>query len=324
METELADGLPPRQRGPRPAGAGAGQPGGQRARSHAGRRAACACARAADAGGVRIQVEDTGPGLNEEQRTRLFTPYYTTKRGGTGLGLAIVQGIVSDHGGRVEVKSAPGKGTTFTLLPARRRLSEGSCRPVKPRILIVDDDQGTLASLSRAFALEGYTAITASSAARALERLDEEPVDAILSDVVMPEMDGLEFLAAVARAGAGGPGHPDERPGHVETAVKATRLGALDFVEKPVGLDRLLLTLRNALRLDRLQRENRELQRYWQDELALIGDSRGHAALRRADRAGGALRRAHPHPGRERHRQGAGGARRSTSSRRGAASPSSR
>ena len=62
----------------------------------------------------------------------------------------------------------------------------------------------------------------------------------------------------------------------METAVKATRLGALDFVEKPVGLDRLLLTLRNALRLDRLQRENRELQRYWQDELALIGDSRAH------------------------------------------------
>jgi signal transduction histidine kinase len=65
--------------------------------------------------GVRIDVEDTGPGLSDEQRTRLFTPYYTTKRGGTGLGLAIVQGIVSDHGGRVEVASAPGQGTAFTL-----------------------------------------------------------------------------------------------------------------------------------------------------------------------------------------------------------------
>jgi signal transduction histidine kinase len=60
-------------------------------------------------------VEDTGPGLSEEQRTRLFTPYYTTKKGGTGLGLAIVQGIVSDHGGRIEVASAPGKGTAFTI-----------------------------------------------------------------------------------------------------------------------------------------------------------------------------------------------------------------
>jgi DNA-binding NtrC family response regulator len=66
----------------------------------------------------------------------------------------------------------------------------------------------------------------------------------------------------------------------VETAVKATRLGALDFLEKPVGLDRLALTLRNALRLDRLERENRELQRYWRDELRLIGESAPMRALR--------------------------------------------
>jgi signal transduction histidine kinase len=65
--------------------------------------------------GVCIEVADTGPGLTEEQRTRLFTPYYTTKRGGTGLGLAIVQGIVADHGGRIHVDSAAGRGTTFTL-----------------------------------------------------------------------------------------------------------------------------------------------------------------------------------------------------------------
>jgi len=67
-------------------------------------------------GTVRIEVEDAGPGITEEQRTRLFEPYFTTKKGGTGLGLAIVQGIVSDHGGRVEVKSASGAGTTFTLI----------------------------------------------------------------------------------------------------------------------------------------------------------------------------------------------------------------
>jgi two-component system nitrogen regulation sensor histidine kinase NtrY len=71
---------------------------------------------AATAGSVRIDVEDSGPGVGEDQRTRLFTPYYTTKPGGTGLGLAIVQGIVSDHGGRVEVVSSPGSGTTFSIL----------------------------------------------------------------------------------------------------------------------------------------------------------------------------------------------------------------
>jgi len=150
----------------------------------------------------------------------------------------------------------------------------------KPRILIVDDDQGTLASLSRAFALEGYTALTAPSAERALERLEEETVDAILSDVVMPEMDGLEFLARVRDKAPEVPVILMSGQSSLETAVKATRLGALDFVEKPVGLDRLLLTLRNALRLDRLQRENRELQSYWQDELALIGESAGMRSLR--------------------------------------------
>jgi DNA-binding NtrC family response regulator len=152
---------------------------------------------------------------------------------------------------------------------------------VKPKILIVDDDPGTLASLSRAFALEGYTALTAPSGARALERLREEPVDAVLSDVVMPEMDGLEFLARVRETVPEVPVILMSGQATVDTALKATRLGALDFVEKPVGLDRLLLTLRNALRLDRLQREYRELQRYWTDELALIGDTPPMAALRR-------------------------------------------
>jgi nitrogen fixation/metabolism regulation signal transduction histidine kinase len=74
---------------------------------------------AAAPGVVTVEVEDSGPGLTEEQKTRLFTPYFTTKKGGTGLGLAIVQGIVSDHGGRIQVRSEPGHGTSFMLvLPA--------------------------------------------------------------------------------------------------------------------------------------------------------------------------------------------------------------
>jgi two-component system, NtrC family, nitrogen regulation sensor histidine kinase NtrY len=74
---------------------------------------------AAAPGVVTVEVEDSGPGLTEDQKTRLFTPYFTTKKGGTGLGLAIVQGIVSDHGGRIQVRSEPGHGTSFTLvLPA--------------------------------------------------------------------------------------------------------------------------------------------------------------------------------------------------------------
>jgi signal transduction histidine kinase len=70
---------------------------------------------------VRIEVADSGQGVSGEECARLFTPYYTTKRHGTGLGLAIVQSVVSDHGGRISVSSAPGLGTVFTIdLPARR------------------------------------------------------------------------------------------------------------------------------------------------------------------------------------------------------------
>ena len=67
------------------------------------------------AGGVRLEVSDTGQGLTPEECERLFTPYYTTKTHGTGLGLAIVQSVVSDHKGRISVESQPGKGSTFRI-----------------------------------------------------------------------------------------------------------------------------------------------------------------------------------------------------------------
>jgi DNA-binding NtrC family response regulator len=151
---------------------------------------------------------------------------------------------------------------------------------LKPRILVVDDDPGTLASLSRAFALEGYTALTASSATAALRTLEDETVDAVLSDVVMPDMDGIGFLTQLRERGLDLPFVLMSGHATLDMAVKATRLGALDFVEKPVALDRLLLCLRNALRLGGLTRENRELKRYWEDELALVGDSAPMLSLR--------------------------------------------
>jgi len=151
---------------------------------------------------------------------------------------------------------------------------------VKPRILIVDDDPGTLRSLAHALEIEGYAAVTAGSAAEALAKLQAEPADAALCDVVMPGASGLELLKSVRERAPELPVILMSGQATVETAVKATRLGAIDFIEKPVGLERLLLTLKNALRLDRLERENRELLRYWKDELQLIGDSAPMRALR--------------------------------------------
>jgi signal transduction histidine kinase len=86
------------------------------------------------AGAVRLEVTDTGQGLTPEECARLFTPYYTTKRHGTGLGLAIVQSVVSDHGGRIEVESAPGAGATFRIeLPMEQKLSPEGTNPADER-----------------------------------------------------------------------------------------------------------------------------------------------------------------------------------------------
>ena len=151
---------------------------------------------------------------------------------------------------------------------------------MKPRILVVDDDPGTQRSLAHALELEGYAVVTAGSAGEALSRLQAESVQAVLSDVVMPGASGLELLKSLRERAPELPVILMSGQASIETAVKATQLGAIDFVEKPVGLERLFLTLKNALRLDRLERENRELLRYWSDELQLIGDSARMRALR--------------------------------------------
>jgi len=85
-------------------------------------------------GAVRLEVTDTGQGLTPEECARLFTPYYTTKRHGTGLGLAIVQSVISDHGGRIEVESAPGAGATFRIeLPMEQKISPEGTTPAEER-----------------------------------------------------------------------------------------------------------------------------------------------------------------------------------------------
>jgi two-component system nitrogen regulation response regulator NtrX len=128
------------------------------------------------------------------------------------------------------------------------------------RILIVDDEANTLASLSRAFRLAGHEAVVCDNAARALELALAQPFDLILSDVVMPRRDGLSLLEDLKTAGVTAPVVMMSGQAHIEMAVKATRLGALDFLEKPLSTDKLLVTVENALKLTRLETENRDLR----------------------------------------------------------------
>jgi DNA-binding NtrC family response regulator len=128
------------------------------------------------------------------------------------------------------------------------------------KILIVDDEANTLGSLARAFRLAGHEAVVCDNAARALELALSQPFDLILSDVVMPRRDGLALLEDLKTAGVTAPVVMMSGQAHIEMAVRATRLGALDFLEKPLSTEKLLVTVENAMKLTRLELENRELR----------------------------------------------------------------
>ena len=129
------------------------------------------------------------------------------------------------------------------------------------RLLIVDDDQSTLASLSRAFRMAGYEAVVCDNANRAIALLKGERFDLVFSDVVMPGKDGLAMLAEVRELGITTPIIMISGQATVDMAVRATRLGAVDFLEKPISSDKLLITVENALKIARLEEENRQLRR---------------------------------------------------------------
>jgi len=149
------------------------------------------------------------------------------------------------------------------------------------RILIVDDERGVRESLQAVLADEGFEVDAVATGEECLELLDQKDYGAVLLDVWLPRMDGLEVLKSIGL----GPGHPRvimiSGHGSIETAVRATKLGAFDFLEKPLSLEKILLVVRNALTQRKLQEQNRRLRRQVLGEPRLIGDSKATRRLRR-------------------------------------------
>jgi two-component system, NtrC family, nitrogen regulation response regulator NtrX len=146
--------------------------------------------------------------------------------------------------------------------------------PAKARLLIVDDEASTLATLARAFRLAGHEATVCDNANRALELAKADSFDLVFSDVFMPVKDGLAFLEEMRSSGITTPIVMMSGQAHIEMAVRATKLGALDFLEKPISTDKLLLTVENALKLQRLESENRQLrQRLGKHEIVWSGEA---------------------------------------------------
>ena len=164
---------------------------------------------------VRIEVSDTGQGMDEETMEHIFEPYFTTRKTGkgSGMGLALVHGIVKGCGGVVRVSSVPGQGTTFSLyFPALdERVETGSGQEGrtesvalaggKERVLIVDDEKDLVAMYRRGLEALGYTVDTCEDGQQALERMTRDPdrYDIVVTDMTMPRLTGLELIEQVRR-----------------------------------------------------------------------------------------------------------------------------
>src|SRR5262245_45236436 len=147
-------------------------------------------------------------------------------------------------------------------------------------ILIVDDEAGVRASLGAVLRDEGYTVEAVDSGEACLEQVARQAYDVILLDIWLPGIDGLVALERLRER------RPDAQvimiSGHasVETAVRATKLGAFDFIEKPLSLDKTVLAVRNALRQQRLEIENRALRARVNRRLVIVGESAVMVQLR--------------------------------------------
>ena len=144
---------------------------------------------------------------------------------------------------------------------------------VAATILVVDDERNILTSVSRALGLEGYEVEVAGSAEIALQKLAKQSFDAVLLDVQLPGIDGLAMLDELRKREITAPVIMMSGHATIEVAMEATRRGADDFIEKPIGSDRLVLSLKRSLELRQLQQENRELRRRYGANEALLGQS---------------------------------------------------
>ena len=209
---------------------------------------------------LRLDISDTGCGIPHDIQTRIFEPYFTTKKKGegTGLGLAVVLGIVEDHNGYITVNSDPGLGTTFSIyLPELKQITRQPDRPVKKalpergseRILIVDDEESILSSTSELLEDFGYSITRRSDPAAAFSVFKENPdhFDLVITDMTMPNMTGDMLASEILKLRKTIPiilctGFSDRI-----SKNRALKIGIRKYLQKPIDSTYLLHTIRKLL-----------------------------------------------------------------------------
>ena len=208
---------------------------------------------------ILLTVKDSGYGMSEEIRNNIFEPFYSTKgEQGTGLGLATVHGIVKQHDGEIEVESQPGEGTLFKISLPFGGDPEDVADEVDPDfrtypgkasgvIFIVEDNLQVLLLSQKILSSTGYDVMTASSGKSALPLIERNHIDLLLTDIVMPEMNGKELYTLALKKKPGlkvlfMSGYNDK----IITYTDGKR-GSFSFIQKPFTAQQLIRKVREIL-----------------------------------------------------------------------------
>ncbi|MFO7870890.1 MAG: response regulator [Kiritimatiellia bacterium] len=214
-------------------------------------------ARREDKRSVTVEVADTGPGMDEDLVRHCKEPFFTTKgEQGTGLGLAMVQSIATRHGGELEIESRPGSGTTIRLrFPVPAAAGEVSaakpdeaCEPLRPlKVLVIDDEDRSSRLLEQLLKTDGHSVSLSRQGEHALDLVDRNGFDMVITDRAMPLMSGDEVAAEIARRRPGAPVIMLTGFGDMMKDSGEFPEGVTEIVSKPVTVTDLRTAMRRAV-----------------------------------------------------------------------------